>query len=83
MKKQLLMIAALATMMATAVNAQTRVGEIQEMFYNYLPAELTSGGVALLADYDDDACIFIDNNLNVTELQLPERCAFLRYLNLY
>lgn len=83
MKKQVLVMAALATMMATAVNAQTRIGEFPNYLSDYLPAELTSGGVALLYNSDeDDLFTFVDNNLTVTELQRPERSTYFRYFNL-
>lgn len=85
MKKQVLMMAALATVTVAAVNAQTRIGATDDLDQDYLPAELTSNGVALLSDYNyynDDVIIFYDNNLTATEMQCPERIMWFRYFNL-
>jgi len=78
------MMAALATVTVAAVNAQTRIGATDDIDQNYLPAELTSNGVALLSDYNynDDVIIFYDNNLTATEMQRPERGMRFRYFNL-
>lgn len=78
------MMAALATVTVAAVNAQTRIGATDDLVQDYLPAELTSNGVALLSDYNynDDVIIFYDNNLTATEMQCPERGMWFRYFNL-
>ncbi|MBR1851228.1 MAG: hypothetical protein IJ789_07630 [Bacteroidales bacterium] len=87
MKKKVLLMATLATLTATAVNAQTRIGETNKNIFRdqkrcYIPAELTSNGVALLYYYDDSTATFCDQNLTATEIQRPERCVTLFYMNL-
>lgn len=83
MKKQVFLMASLAIMMATIVNAQTRIGEINYKFENtsFLPTTLTIDGIARLITYDDDnnTITYYDNNLTPTELQIPENCASFLY----